>query len=121
MSSILTMLNTERGQCIQIRKGDITMEDAGNFIIYRLLIDELVIVNAANEMLAHGGGVAGAIRRAGGPSIQRESSEWVRCHGPVREGSAAWTGGGDMMAPIVIHAVGPVWRDGRNDEVLRFC
>ena len=44
------------------------------------------IVNAANEHLAHGGGVAGVISRKGGPAIQRESTEWVRQHGLVRTG-----------------------------------
>lgn len=73
------------------------------------------IVNAANERLAHGGGVAGAISRKGGPSIQAESSAWVRAHGPVRTGTAAITGAGDLACRYVIHAVGPVWAD-RGDE-----
>ena len=51
------------------------------------------IVNAANESLAHGGGVAGVIARKGGPTSQRESDEWVRRHGPVPTGSAAITSG----------------------------
>ncbi len=67
------------------------------------------IVNAANEYLAHGGGVAGAIARKGGPVIQRESDEWVRRHGPVPTGSAAITSGGNLKARYVIHAVGPVY------------
>lgn len=77
------------------------------------------IVNAANEYLAHGGGVAGAIARKGGPVIQRESDEWVRRHGPVPTGSAAITSGGNLKARYVIHAVGPVY-DGtpRSAELL---
>lgn len=67
------------------------------------------IVNAANQHLAHGGGVAGAILRRGGPEIQRESDAWVRKHGPVPTGSAAITGGGQLPARYVIHAVGPVY------------
>jgi O-acetyl-ADP-ribose deacetylase (regulator of RNase III) len=67
------------------------------------------IVNAANEYLAHGGGVAGVIARKGGPTIQRESDEWVRRHGPVPTGSAAITSGGRLKARYVIHAVGPVY------------
>lgn len=67
------------------------------------------IVNAANEYLAHGGGVAGAIVRKGGPAIQRESDEWVRRYGPVPTGSAAITSGGRLKARYVIHAVGPVY------------
>jgi O-acetyl-ADP-ribose deacetylase (regulator of RNase III) len=77
------------------------------------------IVNAANEYLAHGGGVAGAIARKGGSAIQRESDEWVRRHGPVPTGSAAITSGGNLKARYVIHAVGPVY-DGtpRSAELL---
>lgn len=77
------------------------------------------IVNAANEYLAHGGGVAGAIARKGGPAIQRESDEWVRKYGPVPTGSAAITSGGNLKARYVIHAVGPVY-DGtpRSAELL---
>jgi putative ATPase len=54
------------------------------------------IVNAANESLAHGGGVAGAISRRGGPEIQRESDAWVQKHGRVPTGSAAITSGGQL-------------------------
>jgi O-acetyl-ADP-ribose deacetylase (regulator of RNase III) len=77
------------------------------------------IVNAANEHLAHGGGVAGAIVRKGGPAIQRESDEWVRRHGPVPTGSSAITLGGKLKARHVIHAVGPVY-DGtpRSADLL---
>jgi O-acetyl-ADP-ribose deacetylase (regulator of RNase III) len=77
------------------------------------------IVNAANEHLAHGGGVAGAISRRGGPQIQRQSDAWVRQHGRVPTGSAAITGGGQLPARHVIHAVGPVY-DGtpRSAELL---
>jgi O-acetyl-ADP-ribose deacetylase (regulator of RNase III) len=75
-------------------------------------IDTDAIVNAANERLAHGGGVAGVISRKGGPAIQRESSEWVRRRGPVPTGSAAITTGGNLKARHVIHAVGPIY-DGR--------
>jgi len=77
------------------------------------------IVNAANEHLAHGGGVAGVISRKGGPAIQRESNEWVRQHGRVRTGSAAITSGGRLKARHVIHTVGPIY-DGtpRSAELL---
>jgi O-acetyl-ADP-ribose deacetylase (regulator of RNase III) len=82
-------------------------------------LDTDAIVNAANERLAHGGGVAGVISRKGGPAIQRESDAWVRQHGPVRTGSAAITSGGRLKARHVIHAVGPVY-DGtsRSAELL---
>jgi O-acetyl-ADP-ribose deacetylase (regulator of RNase III) len=77
------------------------------------------IVNAANEWLAHGGGVAAAISRRGGPQIQRESDAWVREHGRVPTGAAAITSGGKLPASHVIHAVGPVY-DGtpRSAELL---
>jgi O-acetyl-ADP-ribose deacetylase (regulator of RNase III) len=58
------------------------------------------IVNAANNRLLLGAGVAGAIARAGGPSIQRECD----AHGPIRVGEAAITGAGDLPARYVIHA-----------------
>jgi O-acetyl-ADP-ribose deacetylase (regulator of RNase III) len=77
------------------------------------------IVNAANERLAHGGGVAGAISRRGGPEIQRQSDAWVMQHGRVPTGSAAITGAGELAAKYVIHAVGPIY-DGtpRSAELL---
>jgi O-acetyl-ADP-ribose deacetylase (regulator of RNase III) len=72
-------------------------------------LDTDAIVNAANERLAHGGGVAAVIARAGGPLIQKESTEWVREHGRVPTGSAAITSGGNLKADYVIHTVGPVY------------
>ena len=82
-------------------------------------LDTDAIVNAANERLAHGGGVAGVISRRGGPTIQRESSAWVRQHGRVLTGSAAITSGGDLKARHVIHAVGPVYdRTPHSAELL---
>ena len=82
-------------------------------------LDTDAIVNAANEHLAHGGGVAGVISRKGGRVIQQESNDWVRQHGPVRTGTAAITSGGRLKARHVIHAVGPVY-DGtpRSAEFL---
>ena len=76
------------------------------------------IVNAANEHLHHGGGVAGAISRRGGDSIQAQSSEWVREHGKVTTGSAAVTGAGRLPAKYVIHAVGPIWGSGDEERKL---
>jgi len=81
-------------------------------------IETDAIVNAANEHLAHGGGVAGAISRRGGPQIQRESNAWVQKYGRVPTGSAAITGGGDLPARYVIHAVGPVYRGSPQDAEL---
>jgi len=91
---------------IQIVEGDITTEKVG------------AIVNAANSQLAHGGGVAWAIARAGGEAIQRESNAWVQEHGPVSHADPAYTSGGEMPCNYVIHAVGPVWGDGDEDAKL---
>ena len=77
------------------------------------------IVNAANARLAHGGGVAGAIARRGGPSIQAESDAWVRQHGPASAERPALTGAGDLPCRYVIHAVGPVWGEGDEDARLQ--
>jgi O-acetyl-ADP-ribose deacetylase (regulator of RNase III) len=72
------------------------------------------IVNAANPPLAGGGGVDGAIHRAGGPSILEECQRWVSEHGPLPTGEAMITGAGELPARYVIHTVGPVW--GRHPE-----
>jgi len=78
------------------------------------------IVNAANENLAHGGGVAAAIVGAGGRVIQEESDQWVREHGPVGRGEAAVTTGGALQASHVVHVVGPRFRmDQDNEGILR--
>jgi O-acetyl-ADP-ribose deacetylase (regulator of RNase III) len=72
------------------------------------------IVNAANKSLILGGGVAGAIRNFGGPSIQDECNEI----GSVEVGEAVITGGGNLHADYVIHAVGPVYGEGDEDIKL---
>jgi len=92
------------GRSLRIIEGDITDQEVD------------AIVNAANEMLAHGGGVAGAIARQGGPQITSESRRWIKEHGRVPTGSAALTGGGNLKARYVIHAVGPVWDGGSRGE-----
>jgi O-acetyl-ADP-ribose deacetylase (regulator of RNase III) len=87
------------GQILQLIQGDITVEATD------------AIVNAANEYLRHGAGVAGAILRRGGPVIEEQSNAWVQLHGPVRHNEPAWTSGGNLPCRFVIHAVGPVWDD----------
>ena len=76
------------------------------------------IVNAANGHLAHGGGVAGAISRAAGPELQRESDTLVRAGGPVAVGDAAVTGAGRLPFKAVIHAVGPRLGEGDEEALL---
>ncbi len=72
------------------------------------------IVNAANEELQLGGGVAGAIRRRGGSAIQRECDDI----GGTPVGTAVITTGGNLKARFVIHCVGPRWGEGQEDEKL---
>ncbi len=92
------------GQVLRVVQGDLTKE----------AVD--AVVNAANEWLAHGGGVAGAIVRRGGLEVQWESDAWVEAHGKVPVGSVAVTGAGMLPCKKVIHAVGPVWSGGDDDE-----
>lgn len=105
-NSIVYTHHRSDGRIIRVVHGDITQEQVD------------AIVNAANERLAHGGGVAGAIVRRGGREIQEESSRWVREHGPVPTGSAAITGAGRLPARYVIHAVGPRWGMGDEERLL---
>ena len=106
MNNLLNEILLPAGQTIQLVRGDITAETTD------------AIVNAANAYLQHGGGVAGAILRRGGPGIQQESEAWVRAHGPVSQAAPAWTSGGNLPCRIVIHAVGPIWGDGDEEAKL---
>jgi O-acetyl-ADP-ribose deacetylase (regulator of RNase III) len=74
------------------------------------------IVNAANSSLLGGGGVDGAIHRAGGPSILKECQRIVAEIGHLPAGRAVLTGGGRLPAKYVIHTVGPVYRGGERGE-----
>ena len=78
-------------------------------------MDTDAIVNAANAQLVLGGGVAGAIRRRGGPTIQQECSKI----GGTFVGGAVITTGGKLKAKFVIHAVGPRMGEGEEDEKLK--
>lgn len=106
MSRLISEKNLPSGQTLQIAQGDITLEQVD------------AIVNAANEQLQHGGGVAWSIVRRGGDVIQQESDAWIRKHGPVPHSRPAWTSGGSLPSRFVIHAVGPVWGDGDEDKKL---
>jgi len=83
-----------------VKKGDITQEHVD------------AVVNAANSSLLGGGGVDGAIHRAGGPAILEECKEIRRRQGGCPTGEAVITTGGNLPARYVIHAVGPVWQGG---------
>ena len=89
---------------IQLIKGDIT----------KVKVD--AIVNAANSRLGGGGGVDGAIHRAGGPAIMRECDIIRQKYGGCPTGEAVITSAGNLPAKHVIHTVGPVWRGGDQNE-----
>jgi len=74
------------------------------------------IVNAANSSLMGGGGVDGAIHRAGGPAILEECKRIVSRQGRLPTGKAVVTTGGNLKARFVIHTVGPVWHGGSKGE-----
>jgi O-acetyl-ADP-ribose deacetylase (regulator of RNase III) len=109
MSKILKEKNFAGRYTVQLAQGDLTLEPTD------------AIVNAANEYLEHGGGVAFSIVQRGGDIIQEESSAWVREHGLVLHSVPAWTSGGNLPAKYVIHAVGPVWGAGDEDAKLHDC
>ncbi|MGB8990716.1 MAG: O-acetyl-ADP-ribose deacetylase [Desulfobaccales bacterium] len=92
---------------LELVEGDITQQDTD------------AIVNAANRALRPGGGVDGAIHRAGGPAIEAECRQLGGC--PT--GEARITTGGNLKARYVIHTVGPVYKDGlhREPELLASC
>jgi O-acetyl-ADP-ribose deacetylase (regulator of RNase III) len=94
--------------------------------VVRLIRDDITrqetdaIVNAANSTLMGGGGVDGAIHRAGGPTILEECRAIRLDHGDLLPGEAVLTSGGKLKAQYVIHTVGPVWQGGnfREEETL---
>ena len=89
---------------VSIIQGDITQQATD------------AIVNAANSGLMGGGGVDGAIHRAGGPAILEECRQIVARQGRLPAGRAVITTGGNLPSKHVIHTVGPVWHDGDKGE-----
>ena len=99
------------GCVLEMAQGDITRESTE------------AIVNAANSSLMGGGGVDGAIHRAGGPAILEDCRKIRAAQGRLPTGQAVITGGGRLAARHVIHTVGPVWQGGGagEEELLRCC
>ncbi|MBU2608354.1 MAG: O-acetyl-ADP-ribose deacetylase [Chloroflexi bacterium] len=89
---------------ISVTQGDITLQSTD------------AIVNAANSSLMGGGGVDGAIHRAGGPAILEECRQIVARQGRLPTGQAVITTGGNLKAKYVVHTVGPVWHGGSRNE-----
>ncbi|MFH1368513.1 MAG: O-acetyl-ADP-ribose deacetylase [Elusimicrobiota bacterium] len=98
---IQTLINKTK---LTLIKGDITQQETA------------AIVNAANSSLMGGGGVDGAIHRAGGPKILEECIKIIQEIGRLSAGKAVITSGGNLKARYVIHTVGPVWKGGREEE-----
>lgn len=106
-SAFLTFVHME--EKLVLLKGDITI----------LAVD--AIVNAANTSLLGGGGVDGSIHRAGGPVILDECRKIVAKQGGCKTGEAVITSGGNLPAKFVIHTVGPVWKNGNDNEAEQLC
>lgn len=102
MKEIISQISI-KGKIIRLVRGDITERNVD------------VIVNAANSYLRHGGGLAAAIVRKGGKIIQEESDKI----GVVPVGNAVITGSGTLPCKVVIHAVGPKFGEGKEDQKLR--
>ena len=107
MNKLLRSIKLNHQTEIQLIQGDITAVKADG------------IVNPANSQLMHGGGLAGTLARKAGPSFQKESMAWIQEHGPVSHDSPAFTSAGALPFQNVIHAVGPVWGSGNENEKLR--
>ncbi len=103
MASKVTGITINRAKLYLIQ-GDITQQSTD------------AIVNAANSSLMGGGGVDGAIHRAGGPAILEECKQIVDRQGHLPTGKAVVTTGGNLKAKYIIHTVGPVWRGGTSNE-----
>jgi O-acetyl-ADP-ribose deacetylase len=98
MAEVKAEFVTESGVVLAACMGDICLDHSD------------AIVNAANEQLNHGGGIAAAISRAAGPIVQQESDAWVQKNGLAITGlKAAHTSAGNLPCKHVIHVAGPIW------------
>jgi len=103
---------------VENQAGEVTVNQAKLAIIQGDITRQAAdaIVNAANSGLMGGGGVDGAIHRAGGPAILEECKQIVARQGRLPTGKAVITTGGNLPAKHVIHTVGPVWHGGNKGE-----
>jgi len=106
-NSILGTFKLSSTQVLSLVQGDLTLQKVD------------AIVNAANARLRHGGGVAHLILRRGGTKMNEESKAWLKEHGPVTHKKPAYTSGGNLDCRYIIHAVGPVWGRGDEDDKLK--
>ena len=103
ISAAFLFASTFANMNIEILQGDIT----------KMKVD--AIVNAANSSLMGGGGVDGAIHRAGGSKILEECKKIIAKQGSCKTGEAVITTAGELPAKYVIHTVGPVWNGGQKE------
>jgi O-acetyl-ADP-ribose deacetylase (regulator of RNase III) len=106
MNKVLRKKKLHSDQELQLIQGDITLAKVEG------------IVNPANRMLNHGGGLAGLLSRKAGPDLQKESNAWIKENGPVSHQRPASTGAGNLPFRFIIHAVGPVWGSGDEQTKL---
>ncbi|XP_037614097.1 protein mono-ADP-ribosyltransferase PARP14-like [Sebastes umbrosus] len=107
VSTTVATYSLRDGLQVLVCQGDITKQDAD------------AVVNAANEDLDHGGGVAAALSKAGGPQVQKESRALIKQTGKIATGDVVVTTGGDLKCKILLHAVGPVGgKSGGRERTL---
>ena len=106
MNKILESFELPNAHKLVIVSGDITKENVE------------AVVNAANKNLMHGGGLAAVIVRNGGKIIQIESDAWIKEHGPITHHDPAYTSGGNLPCKYIIHAAGPIWGEGDEEQKL---
>lgn len=108
----LTSVSPQSGPSVKSR--DFVTRSGIKVSVYKTDITKLpvdAIVNAANEQLAHGGGVPAAIARAAGYNLEDEGQDYIRTHGPLKVSEVAVTTAGSLPCKKVLHAVGPRWYD----------